>query len=81
MTNAPMTNAPMFSPETADADYWTAAEAVIKAITPQVMAGLDRDSDTAAQMRDAINDAVNNTWSEGLSHDEWCAAALRVLGA
>jgi hypothetical protein len=78
-----MTNAPMFSPETADAaaDYWTAAEAVIKAITPQVMAGLDSDSELVAQMRDAINDAVNNAFRDGMSHDEWCAAALRGLGA
>lgn len=44
------------------------------------LASLDADdTDAMDAARKTVNDAVNNTWSEGLSHDEWVSAALARL--
>ena len=60
--------------------YWAASGEVCDAITDQAMRAVESlDDDAAAQMSNRIGDEVNNAFDEGMSHDEWCSAALRAL--
>lgn len=61
--------------------YWAAAAEVQDAVEAQTLRDLDPDDDSITeQARKAAGDAVNNAWSEGITHDEWVSAALRLLG-
>jgi hypothetical protein len=68
-----------------EAGYSAAAEAVADAVADEIyqaLADVDSDDDTAvAHLRDAVNNAVNEAFWDGITHDEWCAAALRRLRA
>jgi hypothetical protein len=65
-----------------EAGYSAAAEAVADAVADEVASAIDSDDDTAvAHRRDAINNAVNEAFWDGITHDEWCSNALRRLRA
>jgi len=74
-------------------DEVTAAAVVMRAATEALATALGRLAD-AAELADgnltddyrawdeaekAVNDAVTNTWREGLGHDNWCSYALLRL--
>lgn len=91
----PATNAPMFTSDAAAANWhmplpasytvlagergWQAAYAeVCDAVEAEMLRDVEDDG-IAEQVRDSVRDAVTNAWSEGQSHDDWCADALRRL--
>jgi len=83
-TNVPMTT----DAALADANGWAlvnwnpcyeaACDSVMGEYAGRI--GFDPDyTDAHNDATDAVNNAVTNSWSEGMSHDEWVSVALRRL--
>jgi hypothetical protein len=60
--------------------YWEAAAEVEVSVLNSL--GSDTESmgdDAFEQFQKTVGDAVNNSWAEGLTMDEWASASLRLL--
>jgi hypothetical protein len=63
-----------------EAGYWAAHAEVADAVEAEYCADVDADdTDAMDEARKVVSERVNNTWAEGISHDEWVSAALRSL--
>ena len=55
-------------------------EAACDSVLNEMLVGVDPDDDDLRdQITHSVSDAVANAWQEGMSHDEWVSAALRIL--